>query len=271
MARIHPTAIVEAGAQLADDVVVGPYCCIGPEAELAAGVVLGAHVVIAGRTRVGEGTQVHPFASLGQPPQHLGYKGEPTRLEIGRRNIIREYANFNIGTAHGGGVTRVGDDGFFMVGAHIAHDCQVGSRVIMANNATLGGHVTIGDHVVIGGLAAVHQFVRIGAHVMVGGMSATVHDVVPFALAVGNRARLAGLNVVGMKRRGFSRDQIHAVRRAYAALFEGAGTLAERLAAFLKDPGGDGPVQELAAFLQVRGRRPLCQPGAGRADFDDPG
>jgi UDP-N-acetylglucosamine acyltransferase len=269
MARIHSTAVIEPGAELADDVVVGAYCCVGPHAELAQGVVLGNHVVVSGRTRIGEGTEIYPFASLGQPPQHLGYKGEPTRLEIGCRNIIREYCNFNTGTAHGGGVTRVGDDCFFMVGAHVAHDCQLGSRLILANNATIGGHVTIGDHVVLGGLAAVHQFVRIGAHAMIGGVSAVVQDVIPFGLAFGNRATLHGLNIVGMKRRGFSREQILQVRAAYKTIFTGSGSLAERVAAFQEGAPSDGPVADLARFLQVRGRRPLCLPGESRHEFDD--
>lgn len=269
MARIHPTAIVEPGAQLADDVVIGPYCCVGPDVQLDAGVELGAHVVIAGHTRIGKGTRVYPYASLGQPPQHLGYKGEPTRLEIGERNVIREYVTFNVGTVHGGEVTRIGNDGFFMVGAHVAHDCQVGNRVIMANNATLGGHVTLGDYVVVGGLSAIHQFVRIGAHVMIGGASAVAHDVIPFALAVGNRASLAGLNVVGLKRREFTREQIIAIRKAYDMLFFGPGHLADRVAAFVREQH-DGPIGELAAFLKVRGRRPLCQPGPGASEFDEP-
>jgi UDP-N-acetylglucosamine acyltransferase len=269
MARLHPTAIVEPGARIAEDAVVGAYSCIGGDVELAAGVSIGAHVVVTGRTSIGEGTQVYPYASLGQPPQHLGYKGEPTRLEIGRRNIIREQVTINIGTAAGGGVTRVGDDGFFMVGAHVAHDCQIGKKVIMANNATLGGHVSLGDHVVVGGLAAIHQHVRVGTHAMIAGMSALGRDVVPFGVAVGNRAALRGINAIGLRRRGFSHDEIHAIRRAFEALFDGPGTMAERLAAFLAVNEPDGPVEQMRAFLRARGRRPLCLRTAEPDEEDD--
>ncbi len=287
MARIHPTAVVDPAARIADDAVVGAYSCIGPEVELEAGVEVASHVVIAGRTRVGAGTRVYPFASLGQPPQYLRYRGEPTRLEIGRHNIIREHVTMNTGTETGGRVTRIGDDGFFMIGVHIAHDCQIGSRVVMANNATLGGHVMLGDHVTVGGLVAVHQFVRVGCHAMVAGMSALGRDVIPFGMAVGGRsavpgrlaglgtrstvlreAVLTGLNLVGLKRRGFTQAQIAALRQAYRDIFAGSGTLAERLDAFLTRSAHEGPVAELAAFLRAKGRRPLCRPYDVGADDD---
>jgi UDP-N-acetylglucosamine acyltransferase len=267
MPCVHPTAVVEAGATIADDVSIGPYSCIGPQVVLEAGVQVASHVVITGRTHIGAGTSIYPFASLGQPPQYLGYRGEPTRLEIGQRNIIREHVTMNTGTENGGRVTRIGDDGFFMVGVHIAHDCHIGSRVIMANNATLGGHVELGDHVVVGGLAAIHQFVRVGSHAMVAGMSALGRDVIPFGLVVGNRAVLTGLNIVGLKRRGFSRAQIGELRGAYAAIFEGSGIFAERLAEFLSGSGHDGPLAEVAAFLRAKGKRPVCLPvDAGEED-----
>jgi UDP-N-acetylglucosamine acyltransferase len=267
MPCIHPTAVVEPGAEIADDVSIGAYSCIGPAVVLEAGVEVASHVVIAGRTRVGAGTSIYPFVSLGQPPQYLAYRGEPTRLEIGRRNIIREHVTMNTGTENGGRVTSIGDDGFFMVGVHIAHDCHIGSQVIMANNATIGGHVSLGDQVVVGGLAAIHQFVRVGSHAMVAGASALGRDVIPFALAVGNRAVLSGLNVVGLRRRGFSRGDIAALRQAYDAIFTGAGgNFAERLAAFLEGRH-EGPVEELAAFLRAKGKRPVCLPGdAGEED-----
>lgn len=269
MARIHPTAIVEPGARIADDVAIGAYSCIGPDVELAPGVVVASHVVIDGRTSIGEGTEVYPFASLGHPPQHLGYRDEPTRLEIGRRNVIREHVTVNRGTKPGGGVTRVGDDGFFMTSAHVAHDCQVGNRVIMANNATLGGHVVVGDHVVIGGLAAIHQHVRIGDHAMIAGLAALVTDLVPFGVALGIRATLQGINAIGLKRRGFSRGEIQAIRRAFETLFFAPGHFAERKAAFLAaaDPGS--PVEQIRAFLRAPARRPLCQPSLGDRDIGD--
>ncbi|MBX6321219.1 MAG: acyl-ACP--UDP-N-acetylglucosamine O-acyltransferase [Rhodospirillaceae bacterium] len=284
MARIHPTAVVDPAARIADDAVIGAYSCIGPDVELEAGVEIAPHVVVEGRTRIGAGTRVYPFASLGQPPQSLRYRGEPTRLEIGRRNIIREHVTMNTGTEDGGRVTRIGDDGFFMVGVHVAHDCQIGSRVIMANSATLGGHVVLGDHVTVGGLVAVHQFVRIGSHAMIGGMSALGGDVIPFGIAAGGRmvvpnaesggnrhvaareAVLMGLNLVGLRRRGFAQADIAALRAAYRDIFAGPGTLAERVAAFVSRCPGVGPVAELAAFLRAKGRRPLCRPFAVGGD-----
>src|ERR1700739_1226866 len=182
MPQIHPTAIVAPGAMLAEDVVIGPYCVVGDNAVLGPRVTLRSHVVVDGRTTIGEGTRVFPFASIGLEPQDLKYRGERSELVIGRNNTIREYVTMNPGTEGGGMVTRIGDDCLFMVGAHVAHDCQIGDHVIMANNATLGGHVTLGDYVVIGGLSAVHQFVRIGAHAMIGGMSGVENDVIPFGM-----------------------------------------------------------------------------------------
>lgn len=260
MSRIHPTAVIEPGARIADDVRIGAYCCIGREVELQSGVVLHSHVVIGGRTTVGAGTQIYPFASLGQPPQHQGYKGEPSQLIIGRDTVIREYVTMNTGTAAGGMATRVGDDCFFMMAAHVAHDCQVGDKVIMANNATLGGHVTVGDYAVVGGLSAVHQHVRIGPHVMIGGMSAVVDDVIPYGLAVGNRARLAGLNLVGLKRRGIPRSDILALRSAYRQIFAGEGGIAHRTEALAAAFAGNGPVMALIDFIRADAARPLCRP-----------
>ncbi len=226
---IHSTAIVDKAARVGEGAVVGPYCVVGPKVQLGEGVRLLSHVVIDGQTRIGNGTVVYPFASIGHQPQDLKYKGEASTLEIGQNNQIREYVTMNPGTEGGGMVTRVGDNGLFMVGAHVAHDCQIGNNVIMANNATLGGHVIIGDYAIIGGLAAVHQFVRIGAHAMIGGMSGVENDVIPYGMVKGERAHLAGLNVVGLERRGFGRDDIHALRSAYRMLFSAEGTMAERL------------------------------------------
>ena len=214
MPQIHPTAIVAPAARVADDVVIGPYCVIGDDVELGAGVRLAAHVVVDGRTAIGDGTRIFPFASIGLEPQDLKYQGEASSLVIGRDNTIREYVTINPGTAGGGMVTRIGDDCLFMIGAHVAHDCQIGDHVIMANNATLAGHVVIEDYALLGGLCAVHQFVRIGRHAMIGGMSGVERDVIPYGQVMGNRARLTGLNIIGMQRRGFSRDEIQGLRRA---------------------------------------------------------
>jgi UDP-N-acetylglucosamine acyltransferase len=260
MTLVHPTAIVASGASLGADVSVGAYSIIGPEVELGDGVLVMEHVAITGRTRVGARTRIHPFAALGQPPQHLGHKGEPTALTIGSDNLIREHVTMNTGTAHGGGETRIGCHGFFMVGIHVAHDCQIGDRVIMANNATLGGHVSIGDDAVIGGLSAVHQFVRVGRQAMVGGMSGIGQDVIPFALALGARARLAGLNVVGLRRRGMPESDIAMLRTAYRHAFEGEGGLDDRLDGMLQAAGGNEPVAELVAFIRARSRRGLLYP-----------
>jgi UDP-N-acetylglucosamine acyltransferase len=259
---IHPTAIVHLKAELGDDVEIGPYCVIGPDVVLRNRVRLLSHVVIDGRTTVGDDTIVFPFASLGLPPQDLKYRGEPSTLEIGARNRIRENVTMNPGTEGGGMVTRVGDDGLFMVGAHIAHDCLIGDNVIMANNATLGGHVALGDYVVIGGVSAVHQFVRVGPHAMVGGMSGVEQDVIPFGLVLGDRARLTGLNLVGMERRGFARDDIQGVRSAYRMLFGPDGTLAERLDETARVFASNPYVTQIIAFARAKSSRGLCQPRA---------
>ncbi len=264
MAHVHPTAVVEPGAQLADDARIGPYCVVGPHVALETGVELVSHVVVAGHTVIGAGTRVYPFASLGHPPQDLKYQGEPTRLEIGKNNIIREHATMNPGTLGGGGVTRVGDDGLFMIGIHVAHDCKVGNHVVMANNATLAGHVEVGDYAILGGLAAVHQYVRIGRHAMIGGMSGVEGDVIPYGLVMGDRARLSGLNIVGLKRRGFSREDIHALRTAYRLLFAQEGTMAERLEDVTELYARSGPVMDLVGFIRIDSARPIVQPKDGR-------
>lgn len=265
MSSIHATAIVEPGAKLGDDARIGPYCVIGAEVELAEQVELVSHVVIAGRTRIGAGTKIYPFASLGSPPQDLKYKGEPSALIIGAKNVIREQVTMNPGTAGGGMVTRVGNNGLFMVGAHVAHDCKVGNNVIMANNATLGGHVEVGDHAILGGLCAVHQFVRIGPHAMIGGMSGVEHDVIPYGLVKGDRARLSGLNTVGLKRRGFSRKDIHDLRTAYRLLFAEEGTMAERIEDVAQLYGENQPVMDLVEFIRADSSRAICQPKADHA------
>ena len=265
MPTIHPTAVVEDGAQLAGSVEIGAYCIVGPEVALAEGVVLHAHVVIGGRTRVGPKTEIYPFASIGQPPQDLKYKGEPSELIIGANNVIREYATMHPGTAHGGMVTRVGSNGLFMVGSHIAHDCTVGDHVVMANNASLAGHVEVGDYAIFGGLSAVHQFVRIGRHAMIGGLSAVVSDVIPYGSVTGERARLSGLNIVGLKRRGFSRDDIHHLRTAYRLLFAQEGTMGERIADVSDMYAEHTAIMEIVDFINSDSSRAVCQPRAEHA------
>jgi UDP-N-acetylglucosamine acyltransferase len=260
MARIHPTAIVASGATLADDVVIGPYCTVGDGVVLGPGVSLTAHVVIDGRTVVGEGTRIFPFAAIGLEPQDLKYKGEPSSLVIGRHNTIREHVTINTGTAGGGMVTRVGDHCLLMIGVHIAHDCQIGDHVIMANNATLAGHVVVEDHARLGGLSAVHQFVRIGRHAMIGGMSGVERDVIPYGQVIGDRARLTGLNIVGMQRYGCSREDILGLRAAYQILFATDGTLSERVEETAERFGGIQPVDEIIAFIRADSSRAICQP-----------
>jgi UDP-N-acetylglucosamine acyltransferase len=227
--KIHPAAIVDPAAQLGADVDIGPFCTVGPDVKLGDRVRLISHVVVDGKTTIGEGTVVYPFASLGLRPQDLKFHGEPSTLEIGKNNQIREHVTMNPGTEGGGMVTRVGDNCLFMVNTHVAHDCILGNNVIMANNATLAGHVTVGDFVIIGGLSAVHQFVRLGSFAIIGGMSGVEKDVIPFGLVKGERAHLAGLNMVGLERRGFGREDVRALRSAYRMLFAPEGTLAERL------------------------------------------
>lgn len=265
MPQIHKTAIVEPGARLDETVSIGPYCVVGPDVELGPNVRLASHVVVTGRTRIGANTRIFPFASIGHEPQDLKYKGEKSRLEIGENNIIREHVTMNPGTEGGGMVTRVGNNCLFMVGVHVAHDCQIGDHVIMANNATLGGHVVVGDYAVLGGLSAVHQFVRIGPHAMIGGMSGVEHDVIPYGSVMGDRARLAGLNIRGLQRRGFSRDDLQAPRSAYHLLFAEKGTLMERVddvAALHKD---SRPVREIVEFIRADSSRAICQPRTANA------
>jgi UDP-N-acetylglucosamine acyltransferase len=263
MPQIHPTAIVEPGASVAPSAKIGPYCVVGPKVELGENVELISHVAVTGRTSVGDGTRIFPFASIGHQPQDLKYKGEDSRLIIGRDNIIREHVTMNPGTSGGGMVTKVGDGCLFMVGAHVAHDCILGDHVIMANNATLAGHVRIDDHAMFGGLSAVHQFVRIGRHAMVGGVTGVERDVIPFGSVVGDRARLSGLNIVGLQRRGFSREEIQSLRAAYQVLFgTETGTFAERLAQVAKQFPGVGPVREMIDFASAESIRGLCQPKA---------
>jgi UDP-N-acetylglucosamine acyltransferase len=265
MAAIHPTAHIAEGARLAETVTVGPFCCVGPDVLLEDSVALLSHVVVEGRTRIGSHATIFPFASVGHRPQDMKYRGEPSELEIGAYATIREHVTINPGTEGGGMVTRVGDHCLIMVGAHIAHDCQIGDHVILVNNATLAGHVQVGDWAIIGGLSAVHQFVRIGRHAMVGGMSGVEHDVIPYGSVMGNRARLSGLNIIGLKRRSFSRDTIHALRNAYRLLFAQEGTMAERLEDVAEIFEDNEPVMEIVEFIRGDSTRAICQPSLENA------
>lgn len=266
MPEIHPSAIVDPGAEIAESASIGPYCVIGPNAVLADKVVLHAHVVVAGHTRIGAETMVYPFASIGHPPQDLKYRGEPSELVIGERNIIREHTTMNPGTEGGGMITRVGNDCLFMTGAHVAHDCQVADHVILANNAAIAGHVVIGEHAIVGGLSGVQQFTRIGRHAMIGGMTGVDQDVIPYGSAMGERARLSGLNIVGLKRRGFSRDDIHALRTAYRLLFAEEGTKSERLADVGEMYSDNATVMEIVGFMSSDSPRGICQPNTDHQD-----
>lgn len=261
MTKVHPTAIVHDGARLGADVEIGPYSIVGPHVTLGDGVRLQSHVVIEGETEIGEGCAVHPFANLGGPPQHSAHKGELTRLVIGARNVIREHVTMHTGTVGGRGVTVVGSDGLFMAGSHVAHDCIVGNNVIMANCATLGGHVHMADYVFMGGLAAAHQFSRIGRYSFVGGLAAVTKDVIPFGSVWGNHAHLEGLNLVGLRRRGFSRETVNQLRAAYRLLFADEGTFQERLADAAETYAASPEVMEIISFIQAEANRPLCLPG----------
>ncbi len=258
-ATIHPQAIVEEGAVIGANSWVGPFSVLGAEVELGADVTIKSHVVIAGRTRIGAGTQVFPFTCLGEVPQDLKYGGEETRLEIGARNRIREHVTMNPGTEGGGGVTRIGDDGLFMAGTHVAHDCQIGDRVILVNHAGLAGHCTVGDGAIIGGLSGVHQFVRIGAGAIIGGLTKVSSDVIPHALVQGPSGVLDGLNLVGLKRRGVSRQEIAALRAALAALAEGEGAFQDR-AARLGEQSDSALVQEIVRFVAGGSERGFLTP-----------
>jgi len=260
MASIHSTAVIDRGAEIAADVQIGPYCVIGPHVVIGEGCRLLAHVYLAGHTTIGARTAIAPFASLGTPPQAVKYRGGPTRLVVGPDCDIREGVTMNIGTEEGGGITEVGARCFFMVGSHVGHDCHVGNDVTLANGAVLGGHVTTGDYVTLGGHAAVHQFVRIGESAMVSGVSGVAGDVIPFAFAIGQRAVLDGLNIVGLQRRGFGRADVHRLRRAYRALFMGEGVFRDRLTAVEHEFGEDALVGKVLAFIRAADTRPLMMP-----------
>lgn len=256
----HPTAIVEDGAKIGEGAKIGPYCLVGRDATLGDGVELVSHVVVAGTTSIGARTRIFPFASIGHQPQDLKFKGEPCSLTIGSDCIIREGVTMNPGTEGGGSVTTVGDHCAFLANSHVGHDCRVGSHVIFSNNVMLAGHCNVGDYAIIGGGAAVIQFARVGAHSFVGGMSGLENDLIPYGMALGNRARLSGLNIIGLQRRGFSRTDIHGLRRAYRLLFAAEGTLLERLEDVAEEFKGQPIVDEIISFIRAGGKRSLCTP-----------
>ena len=258
--QIHPTAIVETGAKLGADVKIGPYCMVGPEVTLGDGCELVSHAVVAGRTTIGPRTRIFPFASIGHQPQDLKYKGEPSTLTIGADCLIREGVTINPGTEGGGLQTVVGNNCAFLANSHVGHDCRVGNNVIFSNNVMLAGHCTVGDFAILGGGAAVIQFARVGAHSFLGGMSGLENDLIPYGMALGNRAHLSGLNIVGLQRRGFSREMIHDLRRAYRLLFAAEGTLKERVDDVAAEFADHPLVQEIVAFIREGGKRSVCTP-----------
>ncbi|HWA00838.1 MAG TPA: acyl-ACP--UDP-N-acetylglucosamine O-acyltransferase [Caulobacterales bacterium] len=258
--RIHPAAFVDAKAEIGEGVEIGPGCVVGPHVVIGDRTRLIAHVYVDGHTSIGADCTIYPFAGLGAEPQDLSYKNEPTRLEIGANNVIREHATMHRGTTRGRSVTKIGDNGLFMGNVHIAHDCIVGDNVIVAQTATVGGHVVIGDYAFLGGLSGIHQHCRVGPHAFVGASALMTTDLIPFGSAIGNHAHLAGLNVVGLKRRGFSRDQIHDLRAAYRLLFAEEGTFQERIEDAAQIYAENVDVMKIVDFVRADAPRPLCMP-----------
>ena len=258
---IHKTTIINKKSIIGKNIKVGPYSIIGPNVQIGNNVKIHSHVNIDGFTEIGDNTEIFPFASIGSIPQDLKYSGENSKLIIGKNNIIREHVTMNPGTKGGGLLTKVGNNCLFMVGAHVAHDCCIGNNVIMANNATLAGHVKIEDFAIIGGLSAIHQFVRIGKHAMVGGMSGVENDVIPYGSVMGDRAFLSGLNIIGLKRRGFNRDQIHDLRTAFRLIFAIKGTILERIKDTTEMYKKNKVVMDVVNFIKSKSTsRAICQP-----------
>jgi UDP-N-acetylglucosamine acyltransferase len=266
---IHPTAVVEAGAKLGKGVKIGPFCHVGPDVDLGSGVELVSHVVVAGATAIGAGTRVFPHVTLGMTPQSVRHKGGHTTLTIGKNCVIRECVTMHVGSDTGRGATTVGDGGMFMAYSHVAHDCIVGNNVTFANSATIAGHCEVGDNVIISGLTAVHQFVRIGHHAFLGGCSAIVGDVIPYGMAEGNKARLRGFNIVGMKRSGFSRDDLAIMRQAYKVLFNPEHSLSENTPLVAEKFAQSESVTDLVRFMRSRGKRFFTVPDRHTSAYTD--
>lgn len=258
-AVIHETALIAPGATIAPGASIGPWCQVGPDVIVGPGAQVDAHVVVDGRTTIGAGARLFPFCTVGLAPQDMKYRGEPTGCEVGPRTHIREHCTIHRGTATGIGITRIGADCLVMAVAHVAHDCQIGNGVIIANNVVMGGHVEIGDQAVIGGSAALHQFIRIGRGAIIGGVSGVEADVIPFGAVLGNRGRLMGLNVVGLRRRGFDKATIQKLRAVFRSLFRHDGVFAARLEETRQRYGDDPLVAEILAFIDAPSRRGLIR------------
>jgi UDP-N-acetylglucosamine acyltransferase len=260
--HIHASSHIEEGAKIADGVQIGPFCMVGANVTLGEGVQLLSHVAVSGHTTIGAGTRMFPFASVGHEPQDLKFSGEKSTLSVGAHCTIREGVTMNPGTSGGGMKTVVGDHCTFLANSHVGHDCIIGNHVIFSNGVLLAGHCSVGDYAIMGGGAGIIQFARIGAHSFLGGMSAMENDLIPYGMALGNRAYLSGLNIVGLQRRGFSRSDIHDMRRAYRALFANEGTLNERTEDVASEFKDHAIVQEIVAFIRAGGKRALCTPPA---------
>ncbi|MEM1079475.1 MAG: acyl-ACP--UDP-N-acetylglucosamine O-acyltransferase [Pseudomonadota bacterium] len=258
-AQIHPSAVIEEGATIGADCKIGPLCVIGPEVSLGRAVEIKSHAVITGWTEIGDETIVFPFATIGEIPQDLKFAGERSRLVVGQRNRIREHVTMNTGTEGGGGVTRIGDDGLFMAGCHVAHDAVIGNRVILVNNSAVAGHCNIGDDVIVGGLSGIHQWVRIGRGAIIGAVSMVTNDVMPYGLVQGPRGELDGLNLVGLKRRGVARKDITALRAAFQMLAQGEGAFMDRAARLGEETESDY-VREIVAFILADSDRSFLTP-----------
>jgi UDP-N-acetylglucosamine acyltransferase len=253
-AAIHPSALVDPAAELGDGVTIGPFAVVGGQVRLGDRVRIDHHASVLGPSVVGADTHVFPFASIGSPPQDLTYKGEPTRLEIGERNVFREFVTINRGTVKGGGLTKIGSGCFFMAYSHVAHDSTIGDRVVMANCAALAGHIRIDDDAILGGLVAVHQWARVGRMAMIGGVSGVAQDVPPFCIASGERAKLYGLNLIGLKRHGWTEERINDLKKVYRLLFRSGMTLKAAIEAVERELGGSADAAEMLSFIRATKR-----------------
>ena len=265
MTAIHRSAIIDRTAEIGNGCSIGAFTVIGPGVKLDEKVRIHTHVVVTGRTTIGRETEIFPFASIGHQPQDLKYKGEPSTLTVGAKCIIREGVTLNPGTEGGGMATVIGDHCAFLANSHVGHDCHVGSNVIFSNNVMVAGHASVGDFAILGGGAGVIQFARVGAHSFLGGMSALENDLIPYGMAVGNRAHLSGLNIIGLQRRGFARADVHSLRRAYRLLFADEGTLMERVEDVSAEFKDNPIVAEIIEFIRAGGKRSLCTPRDGAA------
>ena len=260
MTNIHNTSIIDSKAIVSETAQVGPFCIIGPNVTIGDNVSLISNISITGNTYIGDNTKIYPFATLGQDPQHSNYKGESSTLRVGKNNIIRESVTMHPGTKNGNMETIIGNNCLFMVGSHIAHDCMISDNVILTNSVALGGHVIVEEYAIIGGLAGIHQYVRIGKHSMVGGCSAVENDVIPYGSVKGNRAKLAGLNLIGLRRRGFSRDEIRSLRTAYGLIFTQGGKISEKITEVSDLFNSHDGVMDIISFMKVESSRGICQP-----------